>query len=474
LLSLAGDGTPATKPNSTDRGNNNRNGSGSRFGRKRYSAKLETQADRELGTSGGRKMLQHWLLELIGHVSGLSDAQLKQVEKSLPATKALVDLLRRARPIIEEAQNLYAEAEPLIDQAKREWQTVGPAAQILIDVISHHVNRGSSQAEAAEAVRAAFDGSIDGVAEDHFTGLKMSCVTVFGGPGFVGRRVVRHLRESGIRVRVASRHPRLIQDDGIEQFAADAHDERSVEAAIAGSQGVVNAISLYVERGRDTFHSVHVDTAAKIARTARRAGVRRFVHVSGISADAGSPSTYIRSRGEGEAAVQTAFPGAVIVRPAVMFASDDAFLTTILRLLRFLPAYPIFGDGKTKLQPAYAGDVAAAIVQILRQNQNPYPVYELAGPRIYSYDDLVRSIGRVAGLRTVLIGMPFPLWNALAGATEMLPQPPITRNQVELMQIDTTASEILPGFRALGISPRSLEDELEAMLRQNKPRVSLR
>jgi uncharacterized protein YbjT (DUF2867 family) len=265
----------------------------------------------------------------------------------------------------------------------------------------------------------------------------------------------------------------LGEDDGIEQIAADAHDERSVEAAVAGADGVVNAISLYVEHGRDTFHSVHVETAAKIARTARRAGIRRFVHVSGIGADTTSPSPYIRSRGEGEAAVQTAFPGAVIVRPAVMFAPDDAFLTTILRLLRSLPAYPIFGNGKTRLQPAYVDDVAAAIAQILRQNQTPYPVYELAGPRIYSYEELLRTIARIAGLHPVLMRMPFAVWNALAGVAEMLPQPPLTRNQVELMKIDTTASESLPGFRALRISPRSLEDELEAILRQNKPRVLL-
>ena len=418
-------------------------------------------------------MLEHWLIELIGHVSGLSDVQLKQIEKSLPATKALVDLLNRARPIIEQAQNLYTEAEPLIDQAKGEWQTVGPAAQILIDVISHHVNRGSSPAEAAETVRAAFGGSINSVAEDHLTDPGLRCVTVFGGTGFVGRRVVRHLRESGTRVRIVSRHHRLSEDDGIEQIAADAHDERSVEAAVAGADGVVNAISLYVEHGRDTFHSVHVETAAKIARTAKRAGIRRFVHVSGIGADPTSPSPYIRSRGEGEAAVQTAFPGAVIVRPAVMFAPDDAFLTTILRLLRSLPAYPIFGDGKTRLQPAYVDDVAAAIAQILRQNQTPYPVYELAGPRIYSYEELLRTIARIAGLRPVLMRMPFAFWNALAGVAEMLPQPPLTRNQVELMKIDTTASESMPGFRALRISSRSLEDELEAILRQNKPRVLL-
>ncbi|MGA8696919.1 MAG: complex I NDUFA9 subunit family protein [Xanthobacteraceae bacterium] len=419
-------------------------------------------------------MLEHWLIELIGHVSGLSDAQLKQIEKSLPATKALVDLLNRAQPIIEQAQNLYTEAEPLIDEAKKEWQTVGPAAQILIDVISHHVNRGSSPAQAAETVRAALDGSIKSIAENHLTDRGMSCATVFGGTGFVGRRVVRHLRESGTRVRIVSRHRGQGEDDGIEQITADARDQHSVEAAVAGADGVVNAISLYVEHGSDTFHSVHMETAAKIARAARQAGISRFVHVSGIGANTASPSPYIRSRGEGEAAVQTAFPGAVIVRPAVMFAPDDAFLTTILRLLRSLPAYPIFGDGRTRLQPVYADDVAAAIAQILRQSQKPYPVYELGGPRVYSYEELLRTIARIAKLRPVLMRMPFAFWNALAGVAEMLPRPPLSRNQVELMQIDTTASESLPGFRALTISPRSLEDELEAILRQNKPRVLLR
>src|SRR5256885_15850517 len=125
-------------------------------------------------------MLKRWLIDLIGHVSGLSDPQLRQIEKSLPATKALIDLLNRAQPIIEQAQSLYAEAEPLIEQAKKEWQTVGPAAQILIDVISHYVNQGSSSAEAAEAVRTALGGSIKSVAQDHRMVREISRGTVFG------------------------------------------------------------------------------------------------------------------------------------------------------------------------------------------------------------------------------------------------------------------------------------------------------
>jgi uncharacterized protein YbjT (DUF2867 family) len=413
-------------------------------------------------------MFKHWLIDLIGHVSGFSDTQLRQIEQSLPASKALIDLLNRAEPIIEQAQKLYAEAEPLIDEAKKEFQTIGPAAQILLDIIRHHVNKGSSVNEAAAAVRTALDGSIKSVTQDHWIDQPMNCVTVFGGTGFVGRRVVRYLRQSGAAVRVASRHPGQAAGNDVKQIAADAHDERSVEAAIAGADGVVNAISLYAEHGSETFHSAHVEAAARIASVARRVGAKRLVHLSGIGADAASPSPYIRSRGEGEAAVQAAFPGAVIIRPAVMFASDDSFLTTILRLLRVLPAYPIFGDGRTRLQPAYADDVAAAITQVLRQGKKPDPVYELAGPRVYSYEELLRSIARTAGLRPVLMRVPFALWDALAGVAQILPHPPLTRNQVDLMQIDTTASNNLPGFRELGISPRSLEQELDAMLKQSK------
>jgi uncharacterized protein YbjT (DUF2867 family) len=418
-------------------------------------------------------MLKHWLIELIGHTSGLSEAQLQQIEKALPRTRALIDLLKKAQPIIEQAHSLYVEAEPLIDQAMKEWQTIGPAAQILIDVISHHVGKGGSPAEAAEAMRAALDGSIKSVAPDHWIDRAMNCVTVFGGTGFLGRRVVHHLSESGAMLRVASRHPRQAEGNNVKQIAADAHDERSVEAAVAGADGVVNAVSLYIERGSDTFHLMHVEAAAMIASVARRVGVKRLVHISGIGSDAASPSPYIRSRGEGEAAVQAAFPGAVIVRPAVLFASDDGFLTTILRLLRVLPAYAMFGDGRTRLQPAYADDVATAITQILRQSKKPSPIYELAGPRVYSYEELLRTIGRTAGLRPMLMRMPFVFWDAVAGLAEILPRPPLTRNQVELMQIDTTASDNLPGFRELRISPRSLEEELEAILKQSNKEIRL-
>lgn len=155
--------------------------------------------------------------------------------------------------------------------------------------------------------------------------------TVFGGTGFLGRRIVRHLRAAEFGVRVASRHPdrgqSLFQDDPeVESIHADVSDEISVGAAIAGAFAVVNAVSLYVERGRDTFHAVHVEAAARVATIASRVGAKKLVHISGIGADPSAPSPYIRSRGHGEAIVLKAFPSATLLRPAVMFGPGDAFL----------------------------------------------------------------------------------------------------------------------------------------------------
>ena len=296
-------------------------------------------------------------------------------------------------------------------------------------------------------------------------------VTVFGGTGFLGRRVVRHLRNGEFSVRIASRHPergeKLFGSDysRLQSVDANIHDERSVADALAGAYGVVNAVSLYVEHGRETFHSVHVELAQRVAAQAHRAGVERLVHVSGIGSDAASPSLYIRKRGEGELAVRAAFADATLIRPAVMFGPDDAFLTTILKLLRRLPIYPMFGHGLTRLQPAYADDVAEAIATVLQGTETHAITYECGGPRVYSYKEFLRAVAHEAGLRPILIPLPFGAWHALAWASEMLPNPPVTRNQVELMQVDNVSSPEMPGFGDLGISPHSVEKILQEMLR---------
>jgi uncharacterized protein YbjT (DUF2867 family) len=308
--------------------------------------------------------------------------------------------------------------------------------------------------------------------------MNIRVVTVFGGTGFLGRRVVRHLREHEFSVRIASRHPGRSRalfgsdDPQLQSVEADVHDERRVAEALAGAYGVVNAVSLYVEHGRETFHSVHVEAAQRVADQARRGGVERLAHVSGIGADAASPSVYIRKRGEGELVVQAAFPDAILIRPAVMFGPDDAFLTTILELLRRLPIYPMFGRGRTRLQPAHVEDVAEALARALRRPQAHAITFECGGPRVYSYEEFLRAVARSAGLKRRLLPLPFATWHALAWIAEMLPSPPITRNQVELMQIDSIASPGMPGFGELAISPRSVEDMLQQMLRRREPNLS--
>jgi len=295
-------------------------------------------------------------------------------------------------------------------------------------------------------------------------------VSVFGGTGFLGRRIVRHLRYREFPVRIASRHQdwgrsQLGPDDPQLQFVvANIHDEQSVADALAGSYGVVNAVSLYVEHGQETFHSVHVESAQRVADQAHRAGVERLVHVSGIGADAASPFRYIRKRGEGELAVRAAFNDALFVRPAVMFGPDDAFLTTILKLLRQLPIYPMFGRGRTRLQPAYVEDVAEAVARVIgRAGMHP-TVFEFGGPRVYSYEQFLRAVAHQAGLAPYCFRSRLPFWHALAWASEMLPGPPLTRNQVDLMKIDTVSSPEMPGFVELEISPHSVETILQKML----------
>ena len=292
-------------------------------------------------------------------------------------------------------------------------------------------------------------------------------VTVFGGTGFLGRCVVRRLLERDFSARVAARHPEriaaLFPDAQLEAIHADVNDDRSVAAAVAGVAGVVNAVSLYRESGPQTFRSVHVEAAARVARLAREAGVERFIHVSGIGSNARSASLYIRSRGEGEKVVREAFPAATLLRPSVMFGRGDAFLLPLTRMLRRLPVFPLFGRGQTQLQPVHVENVADAIAEVMQNTQSAM-CYELGGPRIYSYRSLLELIARHLGKKPLLVPIPFGVWHALASVAEMLPQPPITRNQVELMQLDNVASPDAPGFGDLRISATTLEDALPVIV----------
>ena len=213
-------------------------------------------------------------------------------------------------------------------------------------------------------------------------------ITVFGGTGFLGRRVVKRLLEREFDVRAVSRHPQRTTSmfgsdtSGLTSFRADVHNEAEVAAALEGSHAAVNAVSLYVEHGRETFRAVHVDAAARVARVVREAGVEHLAHVSGIGSDPQSSSRYIKARGEGEQAVQRAFANAMLIRPSVMFGPDDAFLTTLVKMIRFLPVCPMFGRGETKLQPVYVEDVAEAVARLMANTAGiSRPCYEFGGPQ---------------------------------------------------------------------------------------------
>ncbi len=265
----------------------------------------------------------------------------------------------------------------------------------------------------------------------------------------------------GIRNALESFFPAL--GSALSSIYADINDDRSVADALADIGSAVNAVSLYAESGQQTFHSVHVTGAARVARLAREGATERFIHVSGIGSDSESASPYIRSRGEGERVVREAFPAATFIRPSVMFGRGDAFVTPVAKMLRRLPVFPLFGGGQTRLQPAYVEDVAEAIARAV-QNSRSEMYYELGGPRVYTYRSLLEVIARSLGKKPLLVPVPFGLWRMLALIAEIFPQPAITRNQVELMQIDSVASPGAPGFADLRISPTSLQDVLPAIV----------
>lgn len=298
-------------------------------------------------------------------------------------------------------------------------------------------------------------------------------VTVFGGTGFLGRRVVTRLREAGVTVRVASRHAergrRLFGKDSaaLQSIAADIHDDGSIERALTGAHAAVNAVSLYVEHGDETFQSVHVAAAERVARQARRVAVQHLAHVSGIGSDPRSSSKYIQARGEGELVVRAAFPDAALIRPAVMFGPGDAFIAPIASLLKRLPVYPMFGQGKTRLQPAFVDDVAQAVSVVTQRPEARGKVFECAGPRVYTYEQLLRTVADSLHVRARLMPVPFAAWHVIGGIAEWLPSPPITRNQVQLMEVDNVASAEAPGFSELGIAPQPLEEVLPSILRQH-------
>lgn len=289
--------------------------------------------------------------------------------------------------------------------------------------------------------------------------MSKNLYAVLGGTGFLGRRIAKRLLRDGYRVRVVARRPQnggeLLQEDRATAVKANILRPDTVHAALDGASGVVNAVSLYRETRDLTFEKIHCEGASQLATAAAHAGVDRFIQISGIGANPGASDDYIRARGRGEAAVPNAFPSSVIVRPSVMFGRGDAFLTAILSVLRGFPVYPLFGTGKTRLQPVHVDDVAMACAKLLAAAQTEQ-VYEFGGPRILTYRQIVREVAAAQGRDVRMVPVPFTIWRVLATAARILPDAPVTRSQIALMEDDNVASRTVPGLPSLDVDARDI------------------
>ncbi len=292
-------------------------------------------------------------------------------------------------------------------------------------------------------------------------------VTVFGGSGFLGRQIVQYLAGAKYQVRVGVRHPagacflrQLCGDGRIELVHADVSDESTVARAVAGSASVINSVGHYVETGDATFHKIHGQGALHVARQAKQAGAERLIHVSGLGADPGSDSPYVRARGIGESLVKEAFDGVTILRPSVIFGPADSFLNKLAALARKSPVLPLFGDGLTRLQPVFVDNVAQACVRVLADPSTACRVYELGGPQVYAYRELVQLVLGHIGRRKAVIPVPFLVWDTLAGVMALHPNPPLTRDQVKLLRQDNVVGEQALTLQDLGVLPVPVEEVL--------------
>jgi NADH dehydrogenase len=292
-------------------------------------------------------------------------------------------------------------------------------------------------------------------------------IVVFGGSGFVGRYVVRALAKAGKRVRVATRRPhlapelRVMGDVGqIQLVQANVRNADSVARALEGANGVINLVGILFEKGKQTFNATQLEGATTIAEAAAKAGIKRYVHVSAIGADAASNSNYGRTKGAAEEAVKGIIPSATILRPSIIFGPEDDFFNRFAAMARISPALPLIGGGVTKFQPVYVGDVARAVLKGLDTGGG---TYELGGPSIYSFKELLAYILVQIERPRFLAPLPFFAAQTLGAVMNIVFKlnpfggPPLTDDQVQMLRTDNVVSQGAKGFADLGI------DQLETV-----------
>jgi len=295
--------------------------------------------------------------------------------------------------------------------------------------------------------------------------MEQRVATIIGGTGFLGRYVVTLLASAGYTIRIISRHPdgalHLKTAGNVGQIVL-VHGNLTKPSTLAGklegSHAVINLAGILFQSGNQTFTRVHAKGAAKIAQMAREAGVERFVHVSALGIDKSQASSkYARSKLRGEQSILEVFPEATILRPSVVFGPEDNFFNQFATIASLSPALPLFGGGKTRFQPVYVGDVAKAIATCVRVPATAGHTYELGGPKIYSFRDILEYIMQCIGRQRMLVPIPFSVASLMGLLGEILPTPPLTRDQVRLLKYDNVVGPNSETFAHLGISPMAVE-----------------
>ena len=301
-------------------------------------------------------------------------------------------------------------------------------------------------------------------------------ITVFGGSGFVGRSIVQALAREGYMVRVAVR--RIGLANGVKAFGdvgqitlmqANLRMRESVVWAVTGSDAVVNAAGISVQRGRQRYHAVHAEGARNIAEASRAAGIERLVHISGIGADnRSSRNAYIKSKVAAEDAIIAGFTSATILRPSVVFGPNDAMFTRLASIASTAPFVPLIGDGSAKVQPVFSADVGRAVVAVLQRADTARTVFELGGPRVYTYREIAQLVLREIDRKKPIIGIPAPLMKVAGFFAQQIARfgltPPLTADQVELMGHDNVVRPGANTFASLGIQPAAPEAILPTYL----------
>lgn len=320
-------------------------------------------------------------------------------------------------------------------------------------------------------------------------------VTVFGGSGFVGRHLINKLADDGWRVRVAVRDPesaKFLKPLGelgqIVAVAADVSKPETVKAAVEGADAVVNLVGILSEKGKATFQAIHADGAATVARAAKEAGVKQLLHMSALGASKESAARYAQSKAEGEERVREAFPEATIFRPSVIFGPEDGFYNLFGAMARALPVlvyfakdapglvrrdgkpvFDFYGEGGPRFQPVYVNDVAEAMFRVLKDPSQAGKTFELGGPRAYTMREVMQQVARET--RRARPVLPAPMWVAKVQAAllQFLPSPPLTPDQVKLLEQDNVVSGTFPGLKDLGIEPEMVEAVLPTYLERFRP-----